>query len=153
MQKLQFSINIQASKEKIWLVLWGDKTFRDWANIIDEGTYMVGEMKEGKEIQFISSVSGYGVTSLIDKLVLNEFVLFKHMVDTKESGEQQRENEWSGGTESYSLKENKGITTLIVELDVPPEQIKTFKDRLPKALKRVKDLAEENNTTIQKRKI
>lgn len=145
MQKEKFSITIKASKKKIWLVLWGDKTFRDWANFIDEGTYMVGEMKEGKEVQFISSNSGYGVTSFIDKLVLNEFVLFKHMADTKERGEQQREKEWSGGAESYSLKERGRITTLIVELDVPPEQIKTFRDRVPKALNRIKELAEERS--------
>ena len=144
MQKEKFSISINASKEKIWVVLWGDKTLRDWANIIDEGTYMVGEMKEGKEVQFISSVSGYGVKSLIDKLILNEFVLFKHMVDTKEIGEQQREKEWSGGTESYSLKESENCTILTVEMDVPPEQIETFRDRFPEALNRVKKLAEEN---------
>jgi uncharacterized protein YndB with AHSA1/START domain len=88
MQKKQFSIEIKAPKERVWNTLWEDKTFRDWANIVDEGTYMVGELKEGNEVQFISSVSGYGVTSLIEKLVLNEFVLFKHMVDIKEIGEQ-----------------------------------------------------------------
>jgi len=147
MEKIQFSIEIEAPKERIWNTLWEDKTFRDWASIIDEGLYMVGEMKGGKEVQFISSVSGYGVTSLVDKLIVNEFVLFKHMVDTKERGEQKREKEWGGGTESYILKERGDMTTLTVELDVPPEQIKTFKDRLPKALKRVKELAEEHTTT------
>lgn len=54
---------------------------------------MKGVMKEGNEIQFISSVSGYGVTDLIEKLNPNEFVLFRHGVDTKESGQQEREKE------------------------------------------------------------
>lgn len=140
---MKFTIDIKASREKVWSTLWEDKTFRDWANIIDEGTYMVGEMKEGAEVQFISSVNGYGVTSFIEKLTSNEFVLFRHMADTKESGKREREREWSGGQENYALEENNGVTTLIVELDAPPEQVETFEERLPKALKRIKELAEE----------
>ncbi len=104
---------------------------------------MVGEMKEGNEVQFISSVSGYGVTSLIEKLALNEFVSFRQMADTKDSGEHEREKEWTGGTESYSLEENNNITTLRVNIDVPPGQEETFKVRFPKALGRVKFLAEK----------
>jgi len=143
MQKKQFSIEIKASQEKVWNTLWEDKTFRDWSNIIDEGMYMVGEIKEGNEVQFISSVSGYGVTSLIEKLALNEFVSFRQMADTKDSGEREREKEWTGGTESYSLAENEGVTTLTVDIDVPPGQEETFRVRFPKALERVKILAEK----------
>jgi uncharacterized protein YndB with AHSA1/START domain len=143
MPKMRFAIEIQASREKVWSTLFDDKTFRDWGNIIDEGQYMVGEMKEGNEVQFISSGSGYGVTSLIEELVPNEFVLFRQMKDTKESGTREREKEWAGGAESYSLTEKGGATILSVELDVPQGQEETFKDRFPKALERVKVLAEE----------
>lgn len=144
-KKMKFSIEIKASKEKVWNTLWEDKTFRDWANIIDEGTYMVGDMKEGAEVQYISGSSGYGVTSFIEKCISNEFVLLKHMADTKENGKQEREKEWTGGQESYSLTERDGTTTLTVELDAPPEQVATFEDRLPKALRRIKELAETKN--------
>lgn len=99
-------------------------------------------MKEGNEIQFISSVSGYGVTSLIEKLNPNEFVLFRHGADTKESGQQEREKEWAGGTESYSLTEKNGVTILIVKTDVPQEQEETFNIRFPRALEHIKTLAE-----------
>lgn len=104
---------------------------------------MKGVMKEGNEIQFISSVNGYGVTSLIEKLNPNEFVQFRHSADTKEVGEQEREKEWTGGMESYSLVEKDGVTTLIVEIDVPLGQEETFKDRQPKALELIKELAEK----------
>ena len=86
MKKMQFSIEIKSPKEKVWKTLWDDKTFRDWASIVDEGTYMVGEMKEGNKVQFVSSVSGYGVTSLIEKLVPNEYMLFRQIADTKKGG-------------------------------------------------------------------
>lgn len=142
MKEIQFSIEINASKERVWATLWEDITFRDWANAIDEGTYMKGIMKEGNEIQFISSVNGYGVTSLIEKLQPNEYVLFRHSADTKESGQKEREKEWTGGTESYSLTEKNGVTTLIVKMDVPQEQEETFNIRFPRALDRVKALSE-----------
>ena len=100
-------------------------------------------MEEGNEVEFISSVSGYGVTDLIEKLIDNEFVLFRHSADTKESGNQTRENEWTGGAESYSLTHKNGITTLTVKTDVPKEQEETMRNRFPIALKRVKILAED----------
>ena len=143
MKEIQFTIEINASKERVWTTLWGDMTFRDWANIIDEGTYMKGIMKEGNEIQFISSVNGYGVTSRIEKLNPNEFVLIRHSADTKESGQQEREKEWTGGSESYTLTEKKGVTTLVVAFDVPQEQEVTFNIRFPKALECIKTLAEK----------
>jgi len=142
MNELQFSIEINASKERVWATLWEDATFRDWSSIIDEGTYMKGVMKEGNEIQFISSVSKYGVTDLIEKLIPNEFVLFRHSADTKESGLQEREKEWTGGRESYSLTEKNGVTTLIVKTDVPQELEEIFNIRFPEALERIKTLAE-----------
>ena len=144
MKEFQFSIEINASKERVWATLWDDETFRDWANIIDEGTYMKGEMKEGNEIEYISSVNGYGVTSLIEKLDPNEFVLFRHGADTKESGQQEREKEWTGGTESYSLTEKNGVTSLTVKTDVPEGMEEIFNDSLPRALERIKILAERN---------
>lgn len=135
-------MEIHAPKETVWDTLWQDATFREWAGIIDPGTYMVGELKTGNEIQFISAENGYGVTSVIEKLIPNEFVLFRHLLDTKEHGEQEREKDWSGGTESHSLVEENGVTTLTVEFDVPTEMEELFMVRFPKALEQVKILAE-----------
>jgi hypothetical protein len=142
MRKMQFTIEIKASKEKVWATLWEDGTFRDWASLIDEGTNIKGIMEEGNEIQFISSVSGYGVTDLIEKLIPNEFVLFRHRADTKENGDLARKNEWTGGSESYSITEENGVTTLIVMSDVPAELEEMFSIRFPLALNRLKVLAE-----------
>lgn len=76
MKELQFSVEIHATEEKVWDTLWQDETLRQWAGIIDPGTYMVGDLKEGNEVQFISA-NGYGVTSLVEKLIANEFLLLK----------------------------------------------------------------------------
>lgn len=139
---MQFRVKINAPKEKVWETLWQDETFRQWASVIDPGTYMVGELKEGNEVQFISSSSGYGVTSMVEKLAPGEFLLLRHSADTQENGKQEREKEWSGGKESYLLEGENGITFLTVAFDVPPELEGYFKANYPKALEQVKVLAE-----------
>jgi len=144
MKEFQYTIQINATKERVWTTLWDDLTFRDWANIIDEGTYMKGEMIEGNRIQYISSVNGYGVTSLIEKLIPNVFIQLRHCADTKESGAQEREKEWTGGTESYSLVEKNGVTTLIFITDFPEELEEILSVSFPKALERVRTLAESS---------
>ena len=144
MKEMQFSVEINAPKETVWNTLWQDKTFREWAGIIDPETHMVGELKEGNEVQFISAANGYGVTSLVEQLVAGEFVLLKHRADTQGHGEQKRADEWTGGKETYSLGEKDGVTTLTAAFDVPTELEEMFKVSYPKALARVKVLAEQN---------
>ena len=143
MKKQHFSIKIKAPKEKVWQTLWQDKTFRDWGSIIDEGQYMVGELAEGSEVQFISSENGLGVTSVIEKLIPHEYIAFRQVADTMDSGKQEREKEWTGGKESFELSEKNNSTNLMVNIDVPPGLEEIFKVRFPKALARVKILAEE----------
>lgn len=144
MKEMQFSVDIHATKERVWDTLWQDETLREWANIIDPGTYLVGDLKEGSEIQFISSENGYGVTSLVEKLTVNEFLRLRHRADTQENGERERKNEWTGGEEVYSLVEKGGITTLTVAFDVPPNLEEYFTINFPKALEQVKILAERS---------
>jgi uncharacterized protein YndB with AHSA1/START domain len=142
MKELNYTTEISATPEKVWKTLWNDATFRDWAGIIDEGTYMKGTLKEGNDVEFISSVNGYGVTSFVEKFTPNKLAFFRHKADTQETGTKSRDNEWTGTSEQYELHEKNGRTTLTIKTQVPPEQEETFEDRLPKALARIKELAE-----------
>ena len=142
MKKLEFSIDIEAPKEKVWNILWDDKTFRDWANNIDEGMYLVGKLEEGAEVRFTAKDAVMGVTSLVEKLTPNEFVSFRHLADTVEDGTKERDHEWTGGRESYLLVEHGDQTTLALTLDTPPEQEENMQLCMPKAVQRVKELAE-----------
>lgn len=144
MQRQEYSVSVAASKERVWSVLWGDETFKDWAGIIDEGQYMLGELAEGKKVHFLSA-SGYGVVSLIERLIPNEYVSIRQLADLKDGKEQpfaNKEQDWAGGQESYSLHEADGLTTLTVALDVPGEHAAEFESTMPRALRRIKELAE-----------
>ena len=142
MRTLEFSITINAPRTRVWQVLWQDETLRQWAGIIDPGTHMVGELKQGEEIQFISG-NGYGVTSLVEAVMPNEKLVLRHKADTAGGGTQTRDDQWSGGAESYDLTENEGLTTVTTRFDVPPELEDYFNDTYPKALAKVQQLAED----------
>lgn len=142
MIEMQFEIKINAARDKVWGVLWQDKTLRDWAGLVDPGTYMAGELKEGSTVQF-NSAEGYGVTSLVAKLIPNEYILFRHKADTQDNGDNSREDQWTGGNESYTLTEEDGITTLKMKLDVPPELKQIMGTSYPGALQRIKELSEQ----------
>lgn len=143
MKELQFTIEINAHKDTVWDTLWRDESFRKWAGIIDPGTYMVGDLIEGNEVQFISSENGYGVTSLVEKLIDKELLQLRHHADTQEAGTQTREKEWTGGKENYSL-ETKGDTTILtIAFNVPSHLEGYFNEQYPKALECIKSLAEQ----------
>lgn len=141
MHTLNFQVQINSPARTVWNVLWQDATLREWAGIVDPGTYMVGELVEGATVQF-NSAEGYGVTSLVAKLIPNEFILFRHKADTKDIGESRRHDQWTGGEESYTLTEKDGITTLMLQFDVPDDLVEVMNEVYPRALNRIKELAE-----------
>lgn len=144
MKEMRFQVEVHATKEKVWDTLWQDETFRQWASIIDPGTYRVGDLIEGSEVQFISSENGYGVTSKVVKLKKYEYIVLKHTADTQKSGREERDKEWTGGRESYELVERDGLTILTLVCDIPIEMAEYFRLQYPKALLVVKELAEKH---------
>lgn len=141
MKPVQFSIDINAGRERIWDVLWQDASLRQWTGIIDPGTYMVGELAQGNEVQFLSE-GGYGVTSLVEKIIPNELLLLRHSNDTQDFGSQDRQKQWAGGAEIYTLTDKNGVTELTVAFDVPLELEAEFNKSYPKALACIKSLSE-----------
>ena len=144
MKRLNFSIQISASKEKVWNILWEDVTYRKWTSTFSEGSYAISDWKEGSKILFLSP-NGEGMFSTIAKKIPYEFMSFKHL-GTVKGGEEQPDNEetkkWSGAMENYSLDEKNGVTELTVTMDITEDHEQYFKDTFPKALESVKALAE-----------
>lgn len=142
MKELQFSTDIHAPKQHVWDVMWQDENFRQWCGLIDPGTYMVGELVAGNEVQFLSG-NGYGVTSLVDSVVPGEYLLLKHSADTQDAGEHERDKQWTGGKEEYTLTEQDGVTTLTTTFDSPAELEAIMNDSYPAAMAKIKELVEE----------
>ena len=139
--RLHFSVDIAAPREKVWRVLWDDTSFLDWSSAFAEGSYAVSDWNEGSPIQFIDPSSRSGMASVIEKKRPNEFISFRHEAEIKD-GKVQPPAAWSGAHENYTLTANDGRTTLTVDLDAPDEYRQMFADKFPQALQRVKTLSE-----------
>ena len=141
MNQLHFSVDIAAPREKVWKVLWDDATYGDWTSVFAEGSYAVSDWNEGSTIQFIDPESRSGMSAIIEKKQPGEFISFRHEAEIR-NGQVQPPAGWSGAHENYTLKKSGGGTTLTVDLDAPDEHRQTFESKFPKALQRVKSLAE-----------
>lgn len=146
MEKLQFSVNINAPRERIWQTLWNDTTYRQWTAVFHEGSYAESDWQEGSKVLFLSP-GGNGMTSRIARLIPNQFMSFEHLGEVKNGVEDFASAEskgWSGAFENYSLKQDGNVTELSVEIDMDNEYADYFKGAFPKALDKVRELAEQN---------
>jgi hypothetical protein len=141
MTTLNFRSTIKAPKEKVWDTLWNDSTYRDWTSVFSEGSYAESDWNEGSKILFLSP-SGDGMFSVIDKKIPNEQMTFRHLGEVRNGVEEKKE--WGNALESYHLNENNGVTELSATLDITPEFAEHFKEIFPKALDRVRQIAESN---------
>jgi len=139
--RLQFSINIEAEISKIWKTLWDDSSYRDWASVFFEGSYAITDnWKEGSKVLFLSPEQD-GIYSIIEKHIPNKVIRFKHIgsvVKGKEQAIDDESKKWSGATEVYTLTEGKDYNTLSVEIDVLDEHLEFMRTTFPKALDKIK---------------
>lgn len=147
METLHFSIAIKAPAEKIWKILWNDVTYREWTSVFSEGSYAVSDWHEGSKVLFLNG-EGNGMYSIVAKNVPNEQMWFKHIGVVRNGVEEQLDEEtkkYSGARENYSLEEHFHYTTLSVDIDLNIKDIPYFKSTFPKALDRVKKMAEKKD--------
>lgn len=105
-----------------------------------EGSHAVSDWKEESRIQFLDP-NRNGMSAVIEKMVPNERMTFRHLAEIKEGKEQPAPPSWSGALEEYTLKDNGKGTRLIVDTEAADECKESFEKAVPKALQRVKELA------------
>ena len=146
MEKQTFEININTSREKVWNVLWDDATYRQWTTPFNEGSYAESDWKEGSKVLFLSP-EGDGMVAVIAAKKPNEFMSFKHIGMIEKGVEDlhsEKVKQWAGALENYTLETVEGKTKLTVEMDINEEYKEMFLEMWPKALAKLKELAEEN---------
>lgn len=144
METLNFSITINASKEKVWDVLFTDATYREWAAEFAPGSCFETDWKERSKALFHDG-KGNGMVSRIAKNLPNEFLSIEHLGMVYEGKEDTASDEvksWAGAKENYTLGENNGITTLTIDMDANSEWKDYFSKTWPKALDKVKEISE-----------
>ena len=137
---LKFEMKINAPREKVWRALWNDQNYRESTSVFTPGSYAKSDWKEGSRIDFLNP-SGSGIFAIIDKLVPNTQMTFKHQGEIKE-GKDMDGGEWKGALESYFLSEENGQTVLNTELQTTSDFQQYFKDVFPRAMEALKQIAE-----------
>lgn len=147
MEKINFTTNINAPREKVWKVLWDEESYRKWTSAFTEGSYAeTDDWKEGSKVLFLSP-GGEGMVSKVASNKKNEFMSFEHLGVVKngvEDTESESVKEWAGARENYTLSDENGKTKLVVDMDSTDEFKDFFAKTFPAALEKVKELAEKN---------
>jgi len=144
MERINFSISINAPKEKVWKTLWEDATYRKWTSVFSPTSYADTDWKEGSKVLFLDG-QGSGMVSRIEANRPNKFMSFKHLGEVKngvEDTESDKVKSWKGAFENYTLKEVDGATELLIEMDANDNFKGFLLETFPKAIEQVKILSE-----------
>jgi uncharacterized protein YndB with AHSA1/START domain len=151
MEKISFSTDIKAPKEKVWEILWNLDSYRAWTSAFAEGsTAQTDNWKEGSKVIF-GDGKGSGMVSTVATNKPNEYMSFRHLGVMKDGVEDTTSDEvkgWAGAMENYTLKGENGSTTLSVDIDINADFKDYFVKTFPVALEKVKALAEGTAKTV-----
>ncbi len=148
MEKLHFSIKINAPKEKVWNAMLGKESYKKWTDVFMAGSHYKGDWNEGSKILFIAPDESGKMGGMVSRIKENrkyEYVSIEHLgmvQNGKEDTSSDDVKKWAGALENYTFKENNGTTEVLVDLDSNEEYAEMFEDMWPKALQKLKKLAE-----------
>ncbi len=145
----QFSIVINAPKEKIWHAMLGLDTYRIWAEPFMPGSFYEGDWTQGSKMLFLAPDDKGKMSGMVSQIKENrpyEFVSIEPK-GVVEDGKEKEVREWGGSHENYTFKEIDGKTEVTVDLSGPGEIEEEYKqyllDAWSKALQILKELAEK----------
>ncbi|OYX25981.1 MAG: tungsten formylmethanofuran dehydrogenase [Flavobacteriales bacterium 32-35-8] len=152
MKKLQFKIDIKSSDQNVFETMLGLKnieTYEQWTAEFNPTSTYEGQWKKGAKMYFVGTDdqgNRGGMVSEIADMIPSKFVSIRHygMLDgNTEITEGEQVEKWAGGLENYSFHENNGVTTVTVEMDSTEEYVDYFNTAWPKALDKLKSIAEK----------
>lgn len=153
MENQQFSIVINAPKEKVWHTMLDLDTYKIWTEPFMPGSFYEGDWNQGSKILFLAPDEEGKMSGMVSKIKesrLYEFISIEPkgvVEDGKEKTTGEEVKEWAGSFENYTLKEIDGKTEVIVDLAAPEEIDEELKqyllDAWIKSLQILKELAEK----------
>ncbi|WP_113661728.1 SRPBCC family protein [Pedobacter nanyangensis] len=145
MERIYFKIEIDAPKEKVWDILLGETTYPLWTTFFAEGSRVITDWKKGSKALFLGK-KDEGMVSKIADHIPNEFISIQHLGFYKngvEDYESEEVKKWGNAFENYKISTKQdGKSVLSVEMDTTEEYKSYFEETWPKALEKVKELAE-----------
>ena len=158
MQKVHESILINAPREKVWDTMLNDATYREWtAPFNPAGSWYEGDWSAvGSTIRFLGpdpkSGKEGGMIARVKEYRKPEYVAVEHygmILDGVEDTTSDEVKKWSPSVEAYTFTEKDlpaqagGGTQVDITVDTSEEYAPMFKELWPKALVKLKELAEK----------
>jgi uncharacterized protein YndB with AHSA1/START domain len=152
MQKIHLTTFINAPREKVWDVMLGDATYREWTAAFNPGSYYKGEWVTGAKILFLGpnpETGGEGgMVSRIAEARRPSAVSIEHLGlygDGKEITDGPEVEGWKGAFENYTFAEKDGGTELTIDMDIKESEKETMEKMWRAGLEKLKGLAEAVN--------
>lgn len=148
MKKLRFSVEINAPKEKVWNTMFNKDTYSVWTEAFSPGSRYEGSWDKGSKILFLGpgEKGDMGMVSRIKENRPYEYVSIEH-IGVIENGVEDTTSDsvkqWAGALENYTFKEFNGKTEVLVDMDSNDEYAEMFQGMWPRALDKLKELAEK----------
>jgi uncharacterized protein YndB with AHSA1/START domain len=146
MKTLEFKIDINASRQKVWDTMLQKETYEQWTAVSWPGSSYEGEWKQGTAIRFGSPGQG-GTYAELEEVTPYERMHAVHTAVINPDDSLDRDSEvakgWVGTTESYFFTEKNGKTELAVQIKTNPDWAQMFDEGWPPALEKLKELCEQ----------
>lgn len=147
MQRLRFNVEIEAPVQKVWDTMLEDGTYRQWSAEFMPGSHYVGDWNEGSRILFLGPGEDGpgGMVSRIRENRRHEFVAMEHIgivAQGREDTTSEVAAAWAGAREEYTFRDLGDRTEVHVEVDSSDDFAADMQEMWPRALQRLKALAE-----------
>lgn len=143
-----YSKQINAPKSEVYRIMLDKVTYELWTKEFNSTSSMEGSWEKGSKVYFTGineEGKREGMVSEIIENIPTEIVSIRHygMLDgDKEITEGREVEKWVNLIETYKFQENQGITTIIIEQDMPNDFRKFMDEAWDRALNRLKDICE-----------
>lgn len=151
MKKIHCSATIHAPVEKVWDSVVNDAPYREWTEVFCPGSHFKGSWEQGARIHFLGpdpkTGEVGGMVSEIAESTLHKYISILHLGMVKNGVEDTTSDEvtkWAPGYENYSFDAKNGETVFTVDMDATDEYYEFFSQVWPKALEKLKEVAERN---------
>ncbi|HSD64635.1 MAG TPA: SRPBCC domain-containing protein [Ignavibacteriaceae bacterium] len=150
MDKLHFSVLIDAPKEKVWDKMLEEKTYREWTETFGPGSHYKGDWNKGSRMMFLAPDPSGKMGGMVSRIAENrkyEYISIEHLgiiQNDIEDTSSEEAKKWAGIHENYTMKEKNGRTELLVDIEINEEEFKNmFRDMWPRALQKLKEMSEK----------
>lgn len=148
LEKLNYTITINASAEKTYNTMLNKETYEAWTAVFHPGSHYVGSWEKGAKILFLGPGENGelgGMVSRIKENIPNKFVSIEHL-GMVENGKERTTGidveAWAGCHENYTFEESAGKTVVTATLEMSADYKDYFNETWPKALAKLKELCE-----------